>query len=77
LDTPPKQDILIYLPGLRIVEINGVIFYFEPRPMYVGIMRNIPMVDDKGLTLHFTKKAIFDRAVIPKCTVLVIPKLNE
>ena len=76
-----KTKISLRLPGITIVEQNGILFQFLPMKQYSKMFKVFRVDICNGLTLYFTRKAILDRVIIPKDTTLgylfAIAQLNE
>ena len=69
------------LPGITILEQNGILFQFQPTLKFAGMFKTFHIGISNGLTLYFTKKANSDRIIISKGIILghlyAIAQLHE
>jgi len=77
----PETKLSLRLPGITILDQNGILFLFQPTQQWTGMFHVFHIGTSNGLTLYFTKKAILEQITISKGTILgnlyVIAQLQE
>jgi len=76
----PATKLSLRLPGITILDQNGIFFLFQPTLQWAGMFHVFHIGTSNGLTLYL-KKAILEQIIIPKGTILgylyVIAQLQE
>ena len=65
-----QTKLSLRLPGITILEQIGILFQFQPTLKFAGMFETFHIGISHGLTLYFTRKAILDRIIISKGTIL-------
>jgi len=65
-----QTKLSLRLPGITILKQNGILLQFQPTLKFAGMFRTFHIGINNGLTLYFSRKAISDRIIISKGTIL-------
>jgi len=66
----PVTKLSLRLPGITILDQNGILFLFQPTLQWAGMFHVFHIGTSNGLTLYLTKKAILEQIIKPKGTIL-------
>jgi len=66
----PVTPLSLRLPGITILDQNGILFLFQPTLHWTGMFYVFHIGTSNDLSPYLTKKAIMEQIIIPKGTLL-------